>query len=208
MRFSIINFSVFISIWFSFTNVFANKTMTLEELFFDNSKPFHLKILQAIPEKGLVQIGPADAENTIIEFMDYFCGYCKKIHPELMELVETRDDTRVVYIQHPILSESSNFIASMVVAANFQNKGIELHNEIFSIEGSLNQEKLMQAIKKVGINEPKLSIDMGKDEVKNIVALSSFLSNGAGARGTPTLFVNEEFFGGYIPLQQIKSFLK
>ena len=125
-----------------------------------------------------------------------------------MELVETRDDTRVVYIQHPILSESSNFIASMVVAANFQNKGIELHNEIFSIDGSLNQEKLMQAIKKVGINEQKLSIDMGKDEVKNIVSLSSFLSNGAGARGTPTLFVNEEFFGGYIPLEQIKNFLK
>ena len=40
------------------------------------------------------------------------------------------------------------------------------------------------------------------------VSLSSFLSNGAGARGTPTLFVNEEFFGGYIPLEQIKNFLK
>ena len=49
---------------------------------------------------------------------------------------------------------------------------------------------------------------MGKDEVKNIVLLSSFLSNGAGARGTPTLFINEKFFGGYIPLHQIKSLLK
>ena len=206
MRYSIIKFSVFIFVSFSFSSAFAK--MTIEELFFDNTKPFHLKIIDAIPEKGIVYIGPQNAKNTIIEFMDYFCGYCKKIHPELIELVEKRKDTRVIFIQYPILSEGSNFIASMIVAANFQNKGIELHNEIFSIEGSLNQEKLMQAIKKVGINEPKLSIDMGRDEVKNIVALSSFLSNGAGARGTPTLFVNEEFFGGYIPLQQIKSFLK
>ena len=86
MRFSIINFSVFIFIWFLFSNAFAEKTMTLEELFFDNSKPFHLKILEAIPDKGIVQIGPENAENTIIEFMDYFCGYCKKIHPELIDL--------------------------------------------------------------------------------------------------------------------------
>ena len=140
--------------------------------------------------------------------MDYFCGYCKKIHPELIELVEKRKDTRVIFIQYPILSEGSNFIASMIVAANFQNKGIELHNEIFSMEGSINKEKLMQAVKKVGINETKLSIDMSKDEVKNIVSLSSFLAKGAGARGTPTLFVNEEFVGGYITTEQINSLLK
>ena len=41
--------------------------MTLEELFFDNSQPFHLKILEAIPENGKLQIGPNDAKNTIIE---------------------------------------------------------------------------------------------------------------------------------------------
>ena len=62
--------------------------MTLNELFFDDSKPYHLKFLEALPESGLVAIGPEDAENTIIEFMDYFCGYCKKIHPELISLTE------------------------------------------------------------------------------------------------------------------------
>ena len=133
MRYSIINFSVFIFATFINFNVFAD--ITLNDLFFDNSKPFHLKLLEAIPEKGKLQIGPDNAENTIIEFMDYFCGYCKKIHPELLELAETRNDTRVIFIHHPILSESSNIIAQMVIAANLQNKGIEFHNELFSIEG-------------------------------------------------------------------------
>jgi len=206
MRYYFINFFVFIFLVFTSLNSYAD--MTIEELFFDNSKPFHLKILEIIPENGKIEIGPKNAKNTIIEFMDYFCGYCKKIHPELIELVEKRKDTRVIFIQYPILSEGSNFIASMIVAANFQNKGIELHNEIFSMEGSINKEKLMQAVKKVGINETKLSIDMSKDEVKNIVSLSSFLAKGAGARGTPTLFVNEEFVGGYITTEQINSLLK
>ena len=41
-----------------------------------------------------------------------------------------------------------------------------------------------------------------------MIQLSSFLAGGAGARGTPAIFVNEEFIGGYIPKQQIISLLK
>ena len=63
-------------------------------------------------------------------------------------------------------------------------------------------------INKVGLDILKLRIDITKDEIKNIVRLSSFLANGTGARGTPTFFINEEFVPGYISPQQIKSLLK
>ena len=206
MRYFILNFFVFIFAWIPNLNAFAE--MTLEKLIFDNTQPFHLKILEAIPESGMIQIGPENAENTIIEFMDYFCGYCKTIHPELMELAKIRNDTRVIFLQHPILSESSKLIAEMVIAANYQNKGLEFHDGLFSIKGSINQEKLEQLVKKVGLDILRLRIDITKDETKNIVRLSSFLANGAGARGTPTFFINEEFVPGYISSQQIKSLLK
>ena len=199
-------FFVFIFL-FNSSLVFAND-MTLNELFFDNSKPYHLKILEALPESGLVAIGPEDAENTIIEFMDYFCGYCKKIHPELISLTEKRDDTRVIFLQHPILSESSKIISAMVVAANLQNKGWELHHGLFSIKGSLTQKKLDQIIDESGINKTKLMIDIGKNEINNIVKLSSFLAMGSGSRGTPALFINEEFVGGYLPLDKLESLLR
>ena len=108
MRYYLAKFSVFIFLMLP-SNVLSSD-ITLNELFFDDTKPYYLKILDAIPEVGILAIGPEDAENTVIEFMDYFCGYCKKIHPELMSLIEKRDDTRVVFLQHPILSESSNII--------------------------------------------------------------------------------------------------
>ena len=44
----------------------------------DQVKSNYQTFLEALPESGLVAMGPKDAENTIIEFMDYFCGYCKK----------------------------------------------------------------------------------------------------------------------------------
>ena len=206
MRYYLAKFSVFIFLLFP-THVFSND-ITLNELFFDDSKPYYLKILDALPESAIIAIGPEDANNTIIEFMDYFCGYCKKIHPELISLTEKRDDTRVIFLQHPILSESSKIIAAMVVAANLQNKGWEMHHGLFSVKGSLTQEKLDQIIIESEINKTKLMIDIGKDEINNIVKLSSFLAMGSGARGTPALFINEEFIGGYLPLEKLESILK
>ena len=181
---------------------------TIEDLFFDDSKPFHLKILDVIPKNGIIQIGDENAKNTIIEFMDYFCGYCKKVHIELLEIVSERDDVRLVFLQHPILSESSKLLANMVVAANMQNKGAEFHNALFSVEGSLNNAKLRQIVEDLEINSAKLNIDMTKEEVKNIISISSFMANGSGARGTPTFFINEEFVVGYISVDKIKSLLK
>ena len=182
--------------------------MTLNELFFDESKPFHLKILDVIPEEGIIQMGDKNAKNTIIEFMDYFCGYCKKVHPELMQIASEREDTRIIFLQHPILSESSKLLANMAIAANIQNKGIDFHNALFEVEGNLNNEKLKQIIKNLELNDAKLNIDITKNEINNIVKLSSFLANGSGARGTPTFFVNEEFVVGYISIDRIKALLK
>ena len=182
--------------------------MTIEELFFDNSKPFHLKMLDVIPKEGIIQIGNDNAENTIIEFMDYFCGYCKKVHPELLQIANEREDTRIIFLQHPVLSESSKLLANMVVAANMQKKGIEFHNALFGIEGNLNNAKLQKIIEDLEINSAKLNIDMSKEKVKNIVDISSFMASGSGARGTPTFFINEELVIGYISIDRIEALLK
>ena len=206
MRYYLLKISVFI--FFMLPAHVSSADITLNELFFDDSKPYYLKVLDALPESAIIAIGPQDAENTIIEFMDYFCGYCKKIHTELISVVEKRDDTRVIFLQHPILSESSNLIAKMVVAANLQGKGWDLHHGLFSVKGSLTQQKLDQIIIDLEINKTKLMIDMGKDEIDNTVKLSSFLAMGSGARGTPALFINEEFVGGYLPLEKLESMLK
>ena len=206
MRYYLVKISVFI--FFMLPVHVSSADITLNELFFDDSKPYYLKVLDALPESAIIAIGPQDAENTIIEFMDYFCGYCKKIHSELISVVEKRDDTRVIFLQHPILSDSSNLIAKMVVAANLQGKGWDLHHGLFTVKGSLTQQKLDQIIIDLEINKTKLMIDMGKDEIDNTVKLSSFLAMGSGARGTPALFINEEFVGGYLPLEKLESMLK
>ena len=132
----------FIVFFFSVISVASKAEITLKELIFDDSKPYHIKILETLPKNAIIQVGPDNAKHTVIEFFDYFCGYCKKIHPELIDLAQRRNDTRVVFLQHPILSESSRVIAEMVVAANYQDKGTELHNGLFSMSGSITHIRM------------------------------------------------------------------
>ena len=205
MRLSINLF--FTVLFLSFLSLSARTEMTLNNLMFNDAKPYHLKILDALPIEGKIQIGPDNATHTIIEFFDYFCGYCKKIHPELIELASSRDDVRVVFLHHPILNESSRVIAKIAIAASMQDKGFEFHDSIFTIQGSITNEKLKESIKKAGINEVILAIDLGKDKVEKIIKLSSFLASGSGARGTPSIFINDTFYPGYLPKAKIEALL-
>ena len=186
----------------------AAADITVKELIFNTDKPFHLKVLEALPDEAKIIYGPTEAENIIIEFMDYFCGYCKKIHPELIKIVDERNDVRVIFLQHPILSENSNILSRYVLAANMQNKGFELHHSILSIPGSITQKKIKNSFDEIGLDIIQLNKDIEKPNINKYIQLSSFLANGAGARGTPTLFINEEFIGGYIAKEQIISLLK
>ena len=197
----------FYVLFLSFLTLPVRAEMTLNNLIFDDTKPYHLKILDALPIEGKIQIGPDNARHTIIEFFDYFCGYCKKMHPELIELVESRDDLRVFFLQHPILNESSKIIAKIAIAANMQGKGFEFHHYIFTIQGSITNEKLKEKIKKADINEVKLAIDLDRDEVEKIIKLSSFLASGSGARGTPSIFINDTFYPSYLPKAKIEALL-
>ena len=199
---------IFSVLFINIQSISAKAEITLNYLIFNDTTPFHLKILDAIPDEGKIQVGPDNAKNTIIEFFDYFCGYCKKIHPELIDLANSRNDLRVVFIHHPILNESSKVLAKIAIAANMQNKGFELHHALFSLEGSITSKKLQNAIKETELNDVKLNIDIERDEVEKIIKLSSFLASGAGARGTPAIFVNEEFIGGYLSQDSIKGLLK
>ena len=86
-------------------------------------------------------------------------------------------------------------------------QNILTNDEIFSIEGSITHEKLKEAVVKSGINQLKFQIDLEKDEVDKIIALSSFIAGGSGARGTPSMFVNEFFYPGYLSKDRIEGLL-
>ena len=186
----------------------ASKDITLNELVLGGQEEFHLRILKAIPKNGQISIGPEDAKNTIIEFFDYKCGYCVKMHPELVELAEKRNDTRVVFLQLPILSEMSVKISKMVLAANYQNKGYDLHHALFTKKGAITVEKIGNILQELNIDTELMREDLKRTEIDESLKLTSFIANSIGARGTPAVFINDNFNPGYVPKKTIEKILK
>ena len=186
----------------------ASEEITVRELIVGDQEDFHLRILKAIPQNGQISIGPKNAENTIIEFFDYKCGYCVKMHPELVDLVKTRDDTRVIFLQLPILSQMSVKLAKLVLAANYQGKGFEIHHALLSTKGSLTDEKVEKIINDVKLDSEKIREDLKRAEIQEVLNITSFIGSGIGARGTPAVFINNNFNPGYVPKATIEKILK
>ena len=59
------------------------------------------------------QGGNLEGDITLVEFIDYRCGYCKKAFQDLNELLETDGNVRMILKELPILGEAS------VVASRF-----------------------------------------------------------------------------------------
>ena len=188
--------------------VHANEEdITLKELVLGGKEDFHLRILKAIPENGQITIGPANAKNVIIEFFDYRCGYCVKMHPELVELASERDDTKVVFLQLPILSETSAKIARLVLASNYQEMGFEIHHAILTQKGGITDDKIDAIVNDLGIDTKRIREDLEKDEIEDTLRITSFIANAIGARGTPAVFINSNFNPGYVPKKIIEELL-
>ena len=72
---------------------------------------------QAIFEDGFSFIGGnPNGDITLVEFVDYRCGYCKKAHNEVEKLLSNDGNIRFVIKEFPILGEDSLKLSKFALA--------------------------------------------------------------------------------------------
>ena len=113
-----------------------------------------------------------------------------------------------LFLQLPILSETSAKLARLVLAANYQDKGFEIHHALLTQKGSITEEKISEILIESEINMEKIAKDLERIEIENSIHLTSFIASAIGVRGTPAVFVNSEFNPGYVPKATIEKILK
>jgi protein-disulfide isomerase len=63
--------------------------------------------------------GNAAGDITIVEYFDYQCPYCRKLEPELRQVVQNDGKVRLVLKDWPILGDVSVIAARMALASKF-----------------------------------------------------------------------------------------
>ncbi len=145
-------------------------------------------------------IGNPKGDVTIVEFMDYNCGWCKKSMSEVSTILKADDKLRVVFKEFPIFGEHSEYAARAALAAAKQNKYWELHQAMFSHEGQVTTDVVNQLAEGLDLNMEKLKTDIGSKEIGERIAANMQLGKQLAINGTPAFIIDDQVHGGYLPL--------
>lgn len=175
----------------------------------ERTKDFLKNNREALAGKDLPSFGAADADVTVIEFMDYNCGYCKRALPDISKLVGDDKSLRFVFHELPVLGPASRTASLWALAAHKQGKYFEFHSELMKHNGAKTEEELQKLGEKLGLDAAKLKKDAGSQEIQAALDKSKAIADSLGLQGTPAFIVGDQVFRGYIGydglLQAIKS---
>ncbi|MDP5346808.1 MAG: thioredoxin domain-containing protein, partial [Paracoccaceae bacterium] len=89
--------------------------------------------------------GNPDGDITLIEFTDYRCGFCRRAHPEVEQLLESDGNIRFILKEFPILGEESVLSSRFAIAVK-QIAGDDAykaaHDMLIGYRGNITPEAL------------------------------------------------------------------
>lgn len=155
--------------------------------------------------------GNPNGDVTLVEFMDYRCGYCRKAFPEVLKLLKTDGNIRYIVKEFPILSEQSVIGARYALAVR-QVAGDEAyhkaHDLLMELNGPINDAALKMLSAKIGVDFAKVEPAMASASVEKIIKDNRDLANRLKINGTPTFVLNDQMLRGYVPYDQLTQLVK
>lgn len=152
--------------------------------------------------------GNPDGDITIVEFMDYRCGYCQRAHPEVEELLARDGNIRLIVKEFPILGDdsvaASRFaIATKMVAGDDAYKSV--HDALMGLRGSVTADALRGLAEDAGLDGDAIIAAMSNPEITGIIAANRALGQSLAINGTPSFVFGDQLVRGYVPLDGMEQ---
>lgn len=160
---------------------------------------------EAILKQGHPTVGPDTADVTIFEFYDYNCGYCKKAFADVAKVVEEDKNVRIVFIEMPILSESSREVAKWSLASAKQGKFFEFHSALMKYTSQKDKAAFEKLSKEAGVDFEQAQKDSEAKDVLETIERNLALSRELGISGTPAFVINGKLTPGYMGYEGMKA---
>lgn len=152
--------------------------------------------------------GNLEGDITLVEFLDYRCGYCRRAHAEVKELVETDGNIRLIYKELPILGEDSVLASRFAVAVKHvegDDAYSNTHDALMSMKGEVTLTALSRLAEALGLNAQAIMARMDDESVYQEIATTRALAGKLNISGTPTFVMQDELLRGYLPLDTMEA---
>jgi len=145
-----------------------------------------------IDTNGAPFLGNPDAPVTLVIFSDFQCPFCAKLVPVIEKVTqEYPDKVKIVFKNFPLRSHRYASLAALSsLAAQKQGKFWEFHDRLFAMQQELDQNKILEIARELGLDMKQFTDDIGGESTKAQLAGDISAGQKAGVRGTPTVFVN------------------
>lgn len=152
--------------------------------------------------------GNPEGDITMVEFLDYRCGYCRRAHSDVDDLVKSDGNIRLIVKEYPILSEDSLLLARAAVAT-LQHHGPEaykkIHDAFITYNGPVTAEAILFLAQQSDLDGTAIVQNMDTDNVSAHLTTIQQLGQNLHVSGTPTFIFNDQIIRGYIPLDAMKE---
>ena len=178
---------------------------TLQNLNLERSKKnFEIALteLRKIPNPKLRN---TNSDVTIYEFFDYNCGYCKSVMQNIFNIYKKDKKVEIVFVEYPILSNSSLSAAKASLAARNQKKYFEFHSKLMKHTGKIDDKLLLSFAKELKIDTKKLKSDYSNEKLMLIINKNREIANRLNLRGTPAFIIGNKIYPGAMSEKDIEK---
>jgi protein-disulfide isomerase len=191
---------------------------------FDLSKDPYADLMGKIDVKGRPSRGAKDAKVVVVNFDDFECPFCSRMHETLFPglLKEYGDRVTFIYKDYPLM-EIHPWAVHAAVDANCladQNPDAywDFADYIHANKQDVDKEKELNARfdavdKMAMLQGQKHNLDTGKLQAcvkaqnEDAVRASMKEADGLGVNATPTLFINGQKIDGAVPISEVRAAL-
>jgi protein-disulfide isomerase len=146
--------------------------------------------------------GNPEGDITLVEFMDYRCGYCRRAVDEVNGLLEEDGNIRFIVKEFPILGEES-VLASRFAIATQQVAGDEayksVHDALMAYNGAMNDTGFTRLADSLGLDANAIVAAMDSEAVTEVIAANHALGQRLQISGTPSFVMGDQMLRGFLP---------
>lgn len=161
---------------------------------------------QVLRDPDVPAAGNPDGDINIVEWFDYNCPYCRKIAPEIRQVVQDDGKVRLVLKDWPILGEVSKIAARMALAAKYQDKYMAAHEAMIGVSSKLTEPRIRELLAGAGVDMDRLNRDMTANAgaIDAILARNHNQALAFGFKGTPSFIVGKFRVPGILSMAEFE----
>lgn len=150
--------------------------------------------------------GNPEGDITIVEFIDYRCGYCRRAFEDVETIVANDGNIRFIVKEFPILGEQSLLSSKLAIAvkALYGDETYKtMHDVLIALNSELTPDTITRLASAYELDATALMAEMESAETAAIIDANRALGNLMQISGTPTFVIGDRMVRGYVPAEQM-----